>query len=142
MDGGTIFIAIWIVAIIFMLTILYTRGKKALSIFPDINTIKVVYRDKRASGHSNKSIKTKLGGARNALDIIVTDSEVWFKSMLLFASITERNDLLHKIPIEKIMKVSQKGNSLTIDFQSIEGKNKQIVLITQNPSELIKALKK
>src|SRR5687767_15323126 len=88
--------------LVVMLKTFYDNGKKALSIFPDINSVAVKYRDKTATGYSTQSWKTKVGGASRAIDIVVTDQELWLKSFLLFAGITKQHDLLHKISLTKI----------------------------------------
>ena len=106
MEKGTIFFIIWMLFAFLIITTLYRKGKRALAIFPDINTVPIMYRDKFASGHSMKSTITKLGGARNALDIVVTDKELWLKSMVIFAGIGQHYDLLHRIPLDAITNIS------------------------------------
>ena len=142
MDGGTIFLIVWVVVAAFILTTLYKRGKRALSIFPDINSVLVIYRDKSASGHSTKSWTTKMGGARNVLDIIVTDKELWLKSMLLFAGIGQQYDLLHKISLDNITRADRQGNKITVDFKTEHGEDKQVVLMTKRADDFLKAIKK
>ena len=130
--GSGIFL---IIAIIFggiMVKTFYDRGKKALSIFPDINSVNVKYRDKTALGYSTKSWHTKVGGASRALDIVVTDKELWLKSFLLFAGITQQHDLLHKIPLNQITRVKEKGAEITLDFKNEKGEKKQVVINTKD----------
>lgn len=141
MDGKTIFFIIWFLAAVLILTTLYIKGRKALSIFPNTHQNKFKFRDKRASGYSTKSRKTKLGGARNSLDIAVTNDELWLKSMILFASVSKENDLLHRIPPNKIANVEENGNTITIDFFSNTGENKKVHIRTKRPKELIDALR-
>jgi len=140
MDEGTIFLIVWTIAVVLILSKLYIIGKKALSIFPDINTVQVVYRDKSASGNSTQSWKTKMGGAKNVLDIVVTDKELWIKSMLLFAGIGKRYDLLHKVSLNNIKGVNPKGKKITIDFKTEDGEDKQVVIITKRPDDFMKAI--
>jgi hypothetical protein len=45
MEFDSIFIIIWAVIMISILGAFYLKGKKALKIFPDINTVIVKYRD-------------------------------------------------------------------------------------------------
>lgn len=142
MKPQTIFIIIWAIGAIFVLTRLFLSGKKALSIFPDIGTVLVHYRDKTASGNSTQSWKTKMGGAKNVLDIVITDKELWLKSMLLFAGVCKQFDLLHKIPLSNITKVTEEGKSITIDFKSDDGKNKQVVVQTKRPDVFVNTLGK
>ena len=124
-----------------MLTVLFLRGKKALSIFPDIDSVRVVYRDKTASGFSSKSWVTRMGGASGVLDIVVTDRELWLKSMWLFASVGKRYDLLHKISLENITGADSNGRKITLDFRTEDGELKQVVLITKRPDEFLKAIR-
>ncbi len=83
-----------------------------------------------------------MGGARNVLDIVVTDTELWLKSMVLFAGIGQQYDLLHKIPLNKIVKVEKIGRKVQIDFQTKAEEDKQVVLITKKPDALIQNLKR
>ena len=140
MDGGTIFTIIWFIAVIFILTTLYRRGKNALSIFPDIDSVNVLFREKRASGYSTQSTLTKMGGARNALDIVVTDKELWIRSMLLLASFGQQYDLLHRIPVKDILSINRNRKKVTIDFNSGVGQQKQVVLKIKNTEKFLNAI--
>jgi hypothetical protein len=140
MDGRTIFLLIWFVVAIYILTTLYRKGKKAIQLFPSIKTVKVKYRDKRASGYSMKSWLTKMGGANNALDIIVTDSELWIRSNLIFAYFAQYYDLLHKIPLTDITEINRNRKTITVDFNTSTGEHKQVVLKTKNPTELLHSI--
>ena len=142
MERNTIFIIVWVLLAGLMLIVFYKRGKKALSIFPDLDSVNVLYRDKTASGYSKQSLKAKAGGARSMLDIIVTDTELWLKSKVLFASISQKADLLHKIPLGKIIEISQDGKRLTLAFTSESGTIKQIVIVSKKPEDLLKAVNK
>lgn len=142
MSGETIFLTAWVIVVVFILTTLYKRGKKALFIFPDINSVHVVYRDKSASGYSTKSSRTKMGGARNVLDIVVTDKELWIKSMLIFASIGQQFDLLHKISLSNITQANREGRKITLNFKTEEGDDRQVVLLTKWPGDFLNAIRK
>ncbi|MGB3848855.1 MAG: hypothetical protein WA958_02720 [Tunicatimonas sp.] len=142
MKAESILILIFIVFAIIILVGFYIMGKAALSVFPDIKTVNVKYRDLAASGYSTTSLVTKMGGARNVLDIVVTDTELWLKSMVLFAGIGQQYDLLHKIPLNKIVKVEKIGRKVQIDFQTKAEEDKQVVLITKKPDALIQNLKR
>ena len=135
-----VFLIIWFLIVITILLIFYTQGKKALAIFPPLNTVNVIYRDKSASGRSLHSFKTKFGGARKVLDIVVTDNEIWLKSMLLFAFIQKRNDLLHKVKLDQIKSIKLEEKKVKLSFTS-NGQNTDIELFTSNPLKLIDALK-
>jgi hypothetical protein len=142
MEIGSIIILVSIGLAIVMLKTFYDSGKKALSIFPNINTVKVIYRDKMASGYSTKSWKTKVGGASRAIDIVVTDKELWLTSFLLFAGITKQHDILHKIPFNKIISASDEAGKITLNFKSDKGEAKQVVLITKDTLAFLNAIGK
>ena len=142
MNGETIFVLVWFIASVFIIMTCYTRGKKALSIFPPIETVNVKYRDKSASGYSTQSFKTKIGGASKLLDIVVTDNELWLKSKILLAGIGKINDLLHKIPLDKIKDVEKNRTKITVNFQTDNGEEKQVVLITKQMNEFLEVINK
>jgi hypothetical protein len=123
-----------------MLKTFYDRGKKALSIFPDINSVSVKYRDKTALGYSTKSWQTKIGGASRALDIVVTDKELWLKSFLLFAGINQQHDLLHKISLNKITRVKESGAEIILDFKNEKGEKKQVVINTRDKAGFLNCI--
>ncbi|MEO1652707.1 MAG: hypothetical protein AAFU64_04105, partial [Bacteroidota bacterium] len=73
-----------IVNIVFFVWV-YRRGKKALSIFPDIQGVKVQYRDRHASG---MAVKKRGYAKKNRLDVVVTEDELWLRTTyVLLASI-------------------------------------------------------
>lgn len=139
--GGTIFLIIWIAVTSWMIYTMYTRGKRAISIFPSLDESKFPFVDKRASGYSNKSFKTKVGGAQNSLHVIVTDSELWLKSTLLLASFSKYSDLLHRIPLSKIIDLAEKKNFLDIEFINEKDERKLVSLKTKNNKQLARLLK-
>lgn len=142
MNSVTTFILIWIIGAVGVLTTLYKRGKKALAIFPDINNEHILYRDKSASGYSSKSWITKMGGASKSLDVVVTDKELWFKSMLLFASSSKQHDLLHKIPLTDITKIVREGKEVRVNFRTTEGECKEMIIFTKYPDDFLYAIRK
>lgn len=142
MDFGALLVLITLAILGVILKTFYDNGKKALSIFPDIKTVVVKYRDKTATGYSTKSWHTKVGGASRAVDIVVTDRELWLKSFLLFAGITRQHDLLHKIPLSKITQAKENGKSITLDFRNDKGEKKQVVVSTRHPLEFLRSIGK
>lgn len=139
--GSGIFIIIAIVFAGIMLKTFYDRGKKALSIFPDLNSVTIRYRDKTALGYSTKSWTTKVGGASRSLDIVVTDKELWLKSFLLLAGITQQHDLVHRIPLKKISRVKRDGSTITLDFKNKKGEKKQVVINTRDGDKFMESLR-
>jgi len=141
MGPGSILILVAVSLAGIMLKTFYDRGKKALSIFPDINSVTVKYRDKTALGYSTKSWQTKIGGASRALDIVVTDKELWLKSFLLFAGITQQHDLLHRISLNKITRVKENGAEIILDFKNEKGEKKQVVINTRDKAGFLNCIR-
>lgn len=123
-----------------MLVYLYITGKKALAIFPAINTVTVVYRNRFASGYATKRSFWKNGRANKVLDVVVTDNELWLKSMLLFAGMALRIGLLHKIPLKNITNATLQGDKVIVDFKNDAFEDVQMVIITKNPGVFLRAL--
>lgn len=140
MAGGSIVLLVVIAIGIVMLKTFYDSGKRALSIFPDIKTVQVKYHDKTALGYSTKSWKTKVGGASRAVEIVVTDKELWLRSFLLFAGITKQHDLVHRVPLDKIIRVKENKEQITLDFKSDKGESKQVVLNTRDKMKFLNSL--
>ncbi|MBL4754005.1 MAG: hypothetical protein JKY52_10490 [Flavobacteriales bacterium] len=130
---------IWFIGFAYAITALFVRGKKALSIFPDPEGVKILFQDKM-SGYSTKSRMTKRGGANKVLHIVVTDEELWLKSNWIFAGIGTYYDLIHKVKRANITNVEGKEKSVIVDFLNDKGENKQVVLITRKLDELFSAL--
>lgn len=141
MEVSAILILIGTGVIGVMLKTFYDRGKKALSIFPDINSVTVTYRDKTGLGYSTKSWSTKVGGASRSLDIVVTDKELWLRSFLLLAGITQQHDLVHRIPLKKISRIKRDGATITLDFRNDKGERKQVVINTRDTEKFIESLR-
>jgi hypothetical protein len=143
MNTEVIFFIVWLTIVIVMMYIIIKRGKKALAIFPDEKKVTILYRDRKASGFSTKSFITKIGGASNSLDIIVTEDELWTKGNLLFADFMRKYDLLHRIPLKKITSIeTKKGDKIEISFTPEAYLEKTIVIKTNRNFLLVELLKK
>lgn len=142
MDGGSILVLVFIAIAIVMLKTFYDSGKKALSVFPDIRTVTVKYRDRTASGYSTRSWKTKIGGASRAMEIVVTDNELWLRSFLLFAGITKQHDLIHRIPLPRISRVRENHGQITLDFRNDKGEARQVVFNTKDTAQFLNSIGK
>jgi hypothetical protein len=84
--------------------------------FPSLSSVNVLHRERFASGCSHRSLFTRLGGARNALRVILTDSELWVTTFAFFRGIAAKYDLDHRIPLADIINVEEHGNSVLIQF--------------------------
>ena len=119
----------------------YDRGKKALTIFPDIKTVTVVYRDRTATGYSTRSWQTRIGGASRSLDITVTDTELWIRSFVLLAGIAQQHDLIHRIRLSNITRTKDEGSFVKVEFKNEKGQSKQVVINTRDKTDFISAIR-
>jgi hypothetical protein len=119
----------------------YDRGRKALTIFPDIKTVAVVYHDRTATGYSTRSWQTRIGGASRALEVVVTDSELWLKSFVLLAGIAQQHDLIHRVRLTSIVRAKEEGAFVKIEFKNEKGQPKQVVINTRSTADFMRAIK-
>jgi hypothetical protein len=118
--------------------VFYFGGKKAEAIFRDLDLSKVKFREKGASGYSQKSFRTRFGGANKVLDIIVTDTELCIKGIYSpFSYLGMMNDLTHRFGLTNIRNIEQSSTEVELSFAS--GHN--IVLKLKDPQQFINAIK-
>ncbi len=129
-----------------LVSIFFIRGRKAIQMFSDLDLSSLVYSEKRASGYSTKSFRTKRGGASKVLHIMITDKELIIKTFMFLAHVTEKHDMLHRIPLENISRTEiKKGtifSKLFVEFKGKDGEIKEIVLIAKNNNQIKKILDK
>lgn len=130
------FFYIWLLMAVTMLSVFSITGSKAMQLFEGIDWSKLVYSEKNASGYSTKSLRTKLGGSSKVLHVMITDKELIIKTYLLMAYIAKKNDLLHRIPLEKIVRTeineAKRFTRLFIQFKGEQDELKEIVIISKN----------
>jgi hypothetical protein len=121
--------------------VFYLLGRRALAIFPDMNSVNIVFREKYATGYSNNSIITKVGGANGVLDVVLTSEELWLKTGFFFASIAKMYKVLHNINRDNITKVQKVSNKkVVIHFAEETGNEKSVTLKLSNLDEFIELL--
>jgi hypothetical protein len=129
-----------------LISIFFIRGRKAIQMFSDLDLSNLVYSEKSASGYSTKSFRTKWGGASKVLHIMITDKELIIKTYLFLAHVAEKHDMLHRIPLENILKTEiKKGtvfSKLFIEFKGNNGESKEIVLMSKNNDQIKEILDK
>ncbi len=128
MEFQQVFVIIWLIIMFAIASMLYATGKDALSIFPDIDSVNVLFREKRVSGNSNKSFFTKMGGAQNVLDVVITHNELWIKSAVLFAGLGKKSDLLHRVRLEDVISVKEVKNKVHVEFKNKGFSQSHVVL--------------
>jgi hypothetical protein len=141
--GFAVLLTIIIIVIGIFLFRMYAKGKKVLSIFPDIDTVTVLYRDQAASGYADKTLATKLGGASGVIDVVVTDEELWLKCSTLFAGLEGRADMIRKVPLRnvKIVNMKQEGKKIDLSLKLESGDRKKVTLTLGNKEKFIDAVK-
>lgn len=84
---------------------------------PIIAASDIIYQEWFASGHSQKNLLTRFGGARNCLRLVVTRDVLWITSWFPFSMIAAFYDLEHVIPRDRILSIRRTGVFL---FPAIE----------------------
>ena len=136
-----VFFLVFFAILIFNAIGFYVGGRKAERMFAGLQLDTAKFREKGASGYSEKSIITKMGGASRVLDIIVTESELCVKGIFsAFTYIGTKYDLSHRVPLEKITSASKHDGDVKVSFISREGKH-SIVLRLADPDGFLSALK-
>jgi hypothetical protein len=103
-----------------------------------------IFSESGASGYSEKSLMTRLGGASRCLLVWASRSELSIQSTFPFSVITYdyNNDLRHRIPLRNISSVERRADStVRVAFADTEGVTHSLVLRLKRPDGLIAALK-
>lgn len=140
MDFQHIFFLIWASVLIYIVVTFYVTGKNAMKIFPKLDTNKIIFRERNASGYSTKTKMTQMGGSNGLLDVIIVGEELWLTSFTFLAGIGERFDLLHRIRKKDVSKIKREKKRIKINFVNHENKEKEVVLILKNPDDFIQKL--
>jgi len=139
-------VSVWIVLWVAISIVYCLRKMKAL---PKIEQRDILFREWRASGASNRSLFTRLGGARNCLVVTVTRTELHvypiFPFNLMF--FPQINDLEHHIPLDRITNIMFKKRflrrkTLILDFFGEDCGKKEIELTLKSPEDFLSALEK
>ncbi|MDW3652644.1 MAG: hypothetical protein R8P61_36540 [Bacteroidia bacterium] len=143
MKPEVIFLSVFLLVLGYILFQFYRLSKKASAVtFPDLESVRVLYRDKRGSGQSDKDWQAKMGSADKTLEIVLTEDELWIRGPKMFAFIAEKIDLFHRIPIGKISKVERKRKVIKICFSLDQGASRTLSIRTADPDEFIALLNK
>ena len=126
------------VAVGFML---WKRKKRGL-VLPKPSDADVVFSEQYVSGSSNKSWKTRLGGASNCLTVIVTNTHVAITTFFPFTAFAGFYDLEHLIPISDITDIEPKGRNTKIEFKVGDGTNRKLSLRLRNTPSFVQALQR
>ena len=136
-------IFVGVVGLIFVINLVtvYIRGRKAEQRFNPNVRQEVKFRERGASGYSNKSLLTKLGGASGALEVVVTDAELWIKGIWPpFSYIGTKFDLTHRILRSQIRTVHAGAEAIEIRFTNEAGGESHISLKLRAPQAFMAAI--
>ncbi|MCW8877150.1 MAG: hypothetical protein OQK51_08830 [Kangiellaceae bacterium] len=140
-NNQSYFFAFFAFSVVWVGVFMYWGKRKVDSLFLGIEKAEEIFREKQASGYSKKSIITRIGGARNALDVIVTDAELCIKGIFFPISVIGLfYDLTIRIKLNEINEVTLKGKEVEIAFRKNKGA-RSIVLQLKNPDIFIHAIK-
>ncbi len=121
--------------------VFYVAGRRAEKRFKDQGDQPVRFRERGASGHSRKSVVTKLGGANGVLEVVVTDQEVWLKGIWpMFSYIGSRFDMTHRIPKSSVRACTVSNERVELRFISEKGEDTLVVIELKDPAAFKAAL--
>ena len=123
-----------------ILTIHWIRGKKALEIFPDLEHVEVLFREKRVSGYANDSFINRNGGAQKVLDVIITSDELWIKSHPIFAGIGKMFNMLYKVHLNDASIREYRDHQVTLMISGDHQNTTEVVLIMKNAGDFVAVL--
>ena len=137
--SGLAWVSLWMAA-----SVIY-RKSRGKPLFPR-RPIDTVFSESWASGHSNRNLWTKLGGASRCLRVFVTRDTVFvspfFPFNLMF--LPEVYDLEYCIPIQRIRSAEQNKRWLVktvrIEFSNVAGELRSVELRLKNPVAFLQAL--
>ena len=131
---------IFVGVLIFNLAFFYLGGRRVERLFVGATGDEIIFRERGASGFSQKSFITKVGGASKVLDIIVTDSDLLIKGICSpFSFIGTFYDLTHRIDRKDITSLILESGKAHLSFNSEKGTH-NLVLFLKEPRSFIEAL--
>ncbi len=116
---------------------------KGRSIRPSLPT-DALFAESGASGNSERSFMTRIGGASRVLMVWVTRRELVVESIFPFNVFMHENpyDLEHRVPIKSLTSVEEGHNhAVFVSFNDAEHQPHRLRLIVKNPSALVGALR-
>ena len=128
------YVAAFVLVLAINALVFYVGGRRAERRFAGQAGQEIRFRERGASGHSNKSMVTKLGGANGVLEVVVADRELWIKGVWpLFSYIGAMFDMTHRVPKSSIRKCTSVENTIELHFTNESGVESHVVLELKNP---------
>ena len=120
------------------------RHKRTGIVYPPVAPENIRFEERTASGHSHKTLFTRLGGARNCLHVTVTDAEVWIRPIFPFNALAPELDLEHRISKASITNAEpiRSGffRTLRLDYRDERGESHRLTLRVRKSDEFLRAL--
>lgn len=139
---GQAYIILAIVAIITLIVKFYYWGYQALAAYPDIHSVEVKFRQQGASGWSNDSFVTQVGGAAKVLEVVVTTKELWTRTSLFFAPFARIYHVFQRIELSNIIETKRQGrNRLDVHYRDETGENRSFSLVLRDVDRFVEALR-
>jgi hypothetical protein len=136
-----VFYAIFALVLVFNLVGFYVGGRKAERPFREAAPRTFRFRERGASGHSKTSLVNRFGGARGALDVAVTESELWIKGIYpMFTYIGSKFDMTLKVPLSNIVRVKETGRNVEVWLRKPDTETSHIELELKDVGSFLKAL--
>lgn len=102
-----------------------------------------LFKERFASGNSDRTWFSRIGGARNALVVMVTHNELivrpLFPAMLIFR-LPELTGLEHTVSGSKVRDVVTNGTTVDVEFENNSGQRETLTLQLNRPKEFVRAL--
>ena len=92
----------------------------------------VLFSETWTSGHSNRNFFTKIGGARNVLTVQVTDGFLYIRPFLFAAHVADVGGLLHKVPLQSIIRCEKQPYQVFLEWKSEEGDESFVFRLRQS----------
>jgi len=135
------FAAFSILVLCLNIAVFHFGGRKAEALFRVQPNETVRFRERGASGHSNRSIITKAGGASRVLEVVVTNRELWIKGIWpMFTLIGTKYDLTHKVPLSKVRRTAAKGKIVAVWFADASGRECHVELKLKDTKGFVSAI--
>ncbi len=120
-----------------MACILIFGGITRISELKPSQSENVLFSEKWTSGHSNRNFYTKIGGARNALTVQVTDGFLYIRPFIFAAHVADVVGLLHRIPLQSIIRCEKQPYQVFLEWNS-EGCDESFVFRLRHPDEFVR----
>ena len=119
---------------------LWRRERRGL-VLPKLGDTNVVFSERYASGSSDKSWMTRLGGASNCLTVIVTRTHLAITTFFPFTAFAGIYDWEHLVPLSDITSLATKGRVTEVEFRRNDGGRRKVTLRMRNATGFLQALK-